>query len=178
MIIEQYRSPVGSLWLGVDQQCVCLCDWEQPTNRTTLLQTNNPTVHTLEIKKQRHTPEDIALLAKLITQLDEYFASTRREFDLPIQQPGTPFQFQVWTELQTVKYGRTLTYGELASRLGRPTATRAVANALRRNRISILLPCHRIVAASGHGGYRGGISAKLALLALEADNEFESTFRF
>ncbi len=102
-------------------------------------------------------------------ELDEYFAGRRRAFDLAVDLRGvTPFSVTVLTELAKVPYGRTATYGELALRAGRPKAARAVGMVMNRNPIPIVLPCHRIVGASGSlVGYGGGLDRKELLLRLE-----------
>lgn len=101
-------------------------------------------------------------------QLDQYFAGQRRAFDVPLDPQGTPFQRKVWEALRRIRYGETVSYTELASRIGRPTAARAVGAANGRNPISIIVPCHRVVGASGAlTGFAGGLSAKRWLLDLE-----------
>lgn len=107
--------------------------------------------------------------AALREQLTEYFEGGRRSFDLPIEPEGTEFQQQVWSALQDVPYGRTVTYGEIAEAVGRPTAVRAVGGANNANRIPIIIPCHRVVGADGSlTGFGGGLEAKALLLELEA----------
>jgi methylated-DNA-[protein]-cysteine S-methyltransferase len=102
-------------------------------------------------------------------QLDEYFAGRRRSFDLPLApRGGTAFQRAVWGELGHIPYGSTISYGELARRLGRPGASRAVGGANHANPLPIVVPCHRVVGADGSlTGYGGGIERKRALLAVE-----------
>lgn len=101
-------------------------------------------------------------------QLEEYFAGERRAFDLPVAPRGTAFQQLVWNELQRIGYGDTITYSELAARVGRPTAIRAAGAANGRNPVSIIIPCHRVIGSSGSlTGYSGGLDAKRALLDLE-----------
>lgn len=103
-----------------------------------------------------------------VRQLEEYFAGRWRRFDLPLRLEGTPFQRAVWAFLLTIPYGRAYTYGEVAAALGKPGASRAVGAAVGRNPVSIVVPCHRVVAAGGRpGGYGGGLDAKLFLLHLE-----------
>src|SRR4051812_11557516 len=102
-------------------------------------------------------------------QLAAYFAGDLTDFDVPIAPRGTPFQQQVWAELRRVPYGSTATYGEVAARIGRPTASRAVGAANGRNPISIIVPCHRLVGSNGSlVKYGGGLDRKRFLLALEA----------
>lgn len=101
-------------------------------------------------------------------QLEQYFAGERREFDLPLDLVGTEFQKKVWLGLLQIPYGRTATYGEQAARLGQPSAVRAVAGANGKNKISIILPCHRVIGADGTlTGYGGGIWRKKKLLDME-----------
>ena len=98
-------------------------------------------------------------------QLDEYFAGTRRSFDLPLDLRGTEFQGAVWASLTEIPYGETSTYAKQAVGLGRPNAVRAVAGAIGRNPISIVVPCHRVVGADGSlTGFAGGLEAKQHLL--------------
>jgi O-6-methylguanine DNA methyltransferase len=105
---------------------------------------------------------------RLERQLAEYFAGRRRRFELPLVTLGTPFQRRVWKELARIPYGETRTYGDLARRLGAPSASRAVGHANGSNPVSILLPCHRLVGSGGDlTGYGGGLWRKRRLLELE-----------
>jgi methylated-DNA-[protein]-cysteine S-methyltransferase len=111
---------------------------------------------------------DLPIFAETERQLREYFAGGRHAFDLPMAQSGTPFQQRVWNELARIPYGHTASYADIAARLGQPGAARAVGSANGRNRIAIIVPCHRVIAADGTlGGYGGGLEAKRFLLALE-----------
>ena len=113
----------------------------------------------------------IALLLELEKQLKEYFAKERKEFTLPITLVGTPFQEEVWKVLQTIPYGETRTYKEQAIAVGNPKGVRAVANANSKNRLSIIVPCHRVIGSNGTlTGYAGGLSRKEFLLNLEKSN--------
>jgi methylated-DNA-[protein]-cysteine S-methyltransferase len=106
--------------------------------------------------------------AEVREQLRQYFAGERREFDLPLAPAGTPFQERVWRALREIPYGETASYRELAERIGRPTASRAVGTANGRNPVSIIVPCHRVIGASGAlTGYAGGVERKRFLLELE-----------
>ena len=110
----------------------------------------------------------VAPLAETVRQLTEYFAGTRREFDLPLRLKGTEFQQRVWRELTAIPYGETWSYGQLAKRINKPSASRAVGLANGRNPISILVPCHRVIGADGSlTGYGGGVERKQWLLAHE-----------
>ena len=102
-------------------------------------------------------------------QLDEYFAGTRRSFDLPLDLEGTPFQLAAWRALAEIPYAETRSYAEQAARLGRPAAVRAVGAANGRNPLSIVLPCHRVIGSDGAlRGFGGGLEVKARLLAFEA----------
>lgn len=112
----------------------------------------------------RETP----LLAEGKGQLLEYFSGKRREFDLPLAPRGTSFREKVWAALCDIPYGETITYGQLAQRIGNPKAVRAVGQANHHNPIPIIIPCHRVVGADGSlTGYGGGLELKKALLELE-----------
>ena len=111
---------------------------------------------------------DPAGLAGAVAQLDAYFAGERRAFDLPLDLRGTPFQERVWARLRRLPYGATVTYTELAAAVGRPDVVRAVAAAVGRTPVPIVVPCHRVVGAGGAlTGYGGGLHRKAALLDLE-----------
>jgi methylated-DNA-[protein]-cysteine S-methyltransferase len=105
-------------------------------------------------------------------QLMEYFAGGRQTFEVPLKLAGTPFQLRVWQELTLIPHGETITYAELACRIGKPTAVRAVGHANGRNPVSIIVPCHRVIGASGKlTGYGGGVDKKEFLLALECSKQ-------
>lgn len=108
------------------------------------------------------------VIERIKEQLDEFFAAKRKTFSVPLLFVGTDFQKTVWNELLKIPYGTTISYGEMAQRIGMPRAVRAVANANGANAISILAPCHRVIG-SNHSltGYRGGLAAKRTLLELE-----------
>lgn len=111
---------------------------------------------------------DAAVLEEAARQLSEYFDGRRQAFDLPLALDGTPFQRRVWDALLGIGYGQTVSYGQLADRIGRPTAARAVGLANGRNPVSIIVPCHRVVGSDGSlTGYGGGLGNKQRLLELE-----------
>lgn len=125
---------------------------------------------------QAHHPGPLAVpvdpthphLARAIVELAEYFAGTRREFTLPLDPGGTPFQRDVWHALGEVAPGTTASYGEIARRIGRAAAVRAVGAAVGRNPASVVVPCHRVLGRDGSlTGYAGGLARKRALLRLE-----------
>ena len=110
-------------------------------------------------------------LADARAQLGEYFAGDRKEFDLPLKLNGTEFQVSVLEALLNIPYGQTTSYGEIAKRIGRPKAVRAVGAANGRNPIPIVVPCHRVIGVTGDlTGFSGGLDTKEALLRLEAEH--------
>jgi methylated-DNA-[protein]-cysteine S-methyltransferase len=112
---------------------------------------------------------DDARFAAVARQLDEYFAGERTTFDVPLRMQGGPFEREVWAELVQIPYGETASYGEIARRVGKPHASRAVGAANGRNPIAIIVPCHRVIGSDGTlTGYGGGLERKRALLDLEA----------
>ena len=139
-------SPVGRLRIDTDDTGIC------GVNRT---------------EEALCSPEE-PLQADCARQLAEYFAGARRVFDLPLHPAGTAFRMKVWAELRKIPYGQTITYGELARRVGNGKAARAVGGANHHNPISIIIPCHRVIGADGSlTGYGGGLAMKEALLRLE-----------
>lgn len=121
-----------------------------------------------ENKTEAITSDATPVLLSALHQLEEYFSGVRRVFDLPISFCGTEFQMRVWNELCRVEYGATISYKELASRVGSSKAYRAVGNAVHCNPIAIVIPCHRVIGADGSiGGFAGGVDIKRYLL----DNE-------
>lgn len=119
-------------------------------------------------ERSTNTATTSDLLARTATQLREYFAGERTAFDLPLAPTGTPFQRAVWDALCAIPYGETVTYRELAGRVGRLAAWRAVGAANGKNPIPVIVPCHRVVGHDGRlTGFAGGLDAKAALLRLE-----------
>ncbi|HEX3526179.1 MAG TPA: methylated-DNA--[protein]-cysteine S-methyltransferase [Thermoanaerobaculia bacterium] len=123
--------------------------------------------------RERHWPRALFApeaepLPAVRAQLAEYLAGRRREFDLPLDLAGTEFQQACWQELLRIPFGTTRTYGELAQRIGRPAAVRAVGQANHNNPIGVIVPCHRVIGANGSlTGYGGGLPMKRVLLELE-----------
>ena len=109
-----------------------------------------------------------ALLRKAAEQLSQYFDGSRQTFTLPLSSTGTAFQQRVWLGVAKVPYGSTTTYQELAADIGHPRASRAVGQALGRNPIPIIVPCHRVLSSTGVGGFSGGLDIKRSLLELES----------
>jgi len=113
--------------------------------------------------------DDCTILRRTAQELDEYFAGTRRAFDIPLKPAGTAFQLAAWEALCRIPYGETRSYGQQAADIGRPKAARAIGQANHNNHICILIPCHRVIGASGKlTGYGGGLDMKAFLLELEA----------
>lgn len=111
------------------------------------------------------------IIDQAIKEIIEYLEGTRIRFDIAITPTGTEFRMKVWNEMRTIPYGETITYKELARRIGSPDACRAVANACGANPFPIIIPCHRVVASGGKpGGYTGGLDIKHTLLAIEKQN--------
>ena len=150
-------SPCGPLTLVADGEALCgLYMTEQR--------------HLPDVSTFGHPDPGAAIFVRTQTELKEYFAGQRREFTVPITFHGTPFQQQVWQELKEIPYGVTISYGELADRLGKPSASRAVGLANGKNPVSIIVPCHRVVGANGSlTGYGGGLERKRYLLDFEQD---------
>lgn len=161
--VVPYSSPCGTLVLGSIGDMLCLCDWcndgrhhESVCSRLERL---------LDADFERESSPVIEMAR---SQLDEFFAGNRREFDVPLLLSGTPFQKSVWRELLKIPYGQTVPYGEVARRLDVRSAVRAVANAVGANAVSIFVPCHRVVGSDGSlTGYAGGLFAKSCILQIE-----------
>ena len=152
-----YDSPVGPLGLVADEASLVAVLW--PTEAE----------GRVRLAEEPAPAGDHPVLVKTAAQLDEYFAGTRRHFDLPLGPLGTEFQRQVWWSLAEIPFGETSTYGKQAAAIGRPSAVRAVGAANGRNPLSIVLPCHRIVGADGKlTGFAGGLETKRWLLDHEA----------
>lgn len=159
MIYVRYmESPVGRLRLEVDGEAIAGIYFPEHRN--------------LHEDKQPAEEGEVAVLLDATRQLQEYFAGRRQHFDLPLAAQGTGFQKQVWAALQQIPFGHTISYGELARRIGNEKAVRAVGLANGRNPISIVVPCHRVIGASGSlTGYGGGLERKAFLLKLEGCSE-------
>ena len=139
-----------------------------PIGNLSLVEQDNQLVE-VEFTENDLTPipeNEIIMLAK--NQLDEYFAGQRQEFSLPLKPAGTEFQQKVWQELLLIPYGTTISYQEVANRLGDPKCIRAAGRANGQNPIAIIIPCHRVIGSGGEmTGYAGGIQRKKDLLTLE-----------
>jgi AraC family transcriptional regulator of adaptative response/methylated-DNA-[protein]-cysteine methyltransferase len=162
-------TPLGPMVAAATRDGVCLLEF---TDRR-MLETQLATLHRrLGVPL---VPGENDHVRQLRSELDEYFAGRRRAFDVPLRISGTPFQERVWRELARIPYGATRSYAEVARAVGASGAVRAVGHANGLNRIAIVLPCHRVVNASGElGGYGGGLWRKRRLLALEQGQPIDS----
>ncbi len=149
MQIRIIDSPVGKLRLAAEDGFLTELRFGGPAD--------NPPDNTVE-----------PVLDEAERQLAEYFRGERKAFDIPLKPKGTPFQLADWEALKEIPYGETATYGDIARRIGRPKAFRAVGSANHSNPISIIVPCHRVIGAGGKlTGYGGGLDVKQKLLELE-----------
>jgi methylated-DNA-[protein]-cysteine S-methyltransferase len=147
-------SPIGPLLLAGDGEALCRVGFPRGKGK---------------VAPQDGWMRDDTAFVAARSQLSEYFAGTRRTFDLPLAPIGTAFQVSVWTSLALIPFGKTWSYGELARHVGRPGASRAVGAANGANPLPIVLPCHRVIGSDGSlTGFGGGIETKRWLLALEA----------
>jgi AraC family transcriptional regulator, regulatory protein of adaptative response / methylated-DNA-[protein]-cysteine methyltransferase len=160
--IDWASSPVGPLLIGATDEAIAVLEFSSTDQLSAQLE---------RLRKQLRRPlvhATTPLLDRLRAQLDQYFAGTRRDFDLPLEYHGSEFQERVWAALQHIPYGETCSYGALAKKLGDANAMRAVGAANGLNPIAIVIPCHRVVNANGAlGGYGGGLWRKQILLDLE-----------
>ncbi len=162
IITRKYESPCGTLMLGSFGDKLCLCDWQVEKHRDHV---DNRLRRLLDAEFLDGTS---AVIDTAIAQLDEYFAGTRQEFNVPVLFAGTDFQKKVWNALLTIPFGNTVSYREIGRRIGMPKAVRAVANANGANSISIFVPCHRVIGSDNTlTGYGGGLATKEFLLKLE-----------
>ena len=161
--VQHYESPCGLLLLGSFGDKLCLCDWQVEKHRDHV---DRRLKRMLCAEFEVGTSE---VIEKAARQLDEFFAGKRKEFDVPLLFGGTDFQKTVWNELLEIPFGKTVSYGEMAQRIGMSKAVRAVANANGANSISIFAPCHRVIGSDRSlTGYGGGLPAKKFLLELES----------
>lgn len=150
--IFHYQSPIGALRLVADGDALvecCLIEGPCPPPAQT---------------------EPRGVLALAVQELNEYFGGRRTRFSVPLKVRGTDFQVLVWQKLATVPYGTAVTYAQLAAMAGCPRGARAVGGAVGANKLLIFIPCHRVVAAGGMGGFSAGLPAKQFLLSLEEES--------
>ena len=163
--VQTYSTDYGQLLLGAIDGTLCLCDWVDRARRSAVDD------RLRRILKAEYIYRDCSFLKQVNGQLEDYFNGRRSVFSIPLRFAGTEFQKRVWSELLRIKYGTTISYRDLAERIGHPQAVRAVASANGANGLSIIVPCHRVINANGAlGGYAGGVDAKEQLLLLEQTN--------
>jgi AraC family transcriptional regulator, regulatory protein of adaptative response / methylated-DNA-[protein]-cysteine methyltransferase len=156
------ESPVGPLIAGADDRGICLLEFSDRRMLEAQLQTLSRRLRRPLVPGEHH------YLEALRTEIGEYFAGTRKVFEVPLNAPGTPFQERVWKALLAIPYGEVRSYEQIAFAVGSPKAVRAVGTANGMNRIAIVIPCHRVIGKDGTPtGYGGGIWRKQRLLALE-----------
>lgn len=156
MYYRYLNTPIGDLLLAGDEQGLALVSFPQGSMR------REPEADWIQSDKP---------FTAAVAQLGEYFAGQRQEFDLALKPNGTEFQLAVLEELKKIPYGETATYGDIAQRIGRPKAVRAVGAANGRNPLPIIIPCHRVIGSSGKlTGFGGGLPTKEALLKLELES--------
>jgi methylated-DNA-[protein]-cysteine S-methyltransferase len=148
------QSPIGELLLAGDGKALHRLDMREGRRPVKI-----------DPRWERRDPP----FADIARQLEEYFAGARRTFEVPLELAGKPFEQRVWAALREIPYGTTVSYGEIARRVGEPTAARAVGLANGRNPIALIVPCHRVIGADGGLiGFGGGLERKRFLLDLEA----------
>jgi methylated-DNA-[protein]-cysteine S-methyltransferase len=156
LFYKEMPSPVGKLKLVANADALVAILWETELPNRVKLDT---------AKLDRNHP----ILLETERQLGEYFAGARTRFELPLEPRGTTFQKKVWHALREIPFGKTRSYSDLAKTLGSPKACRAVGAANGKNPLSIVIPCHRVIATDGTlSGFAGGLDAKATLLTLEA----------
>jgi methylated-DNA-[protein]-cysteine S-methyltransferase len=163
VLVQQHKTPYGELLIGAYNEQLCLCDWQNRRQRTSIDKRIKNALSTTYVK------EACATTNETIRQLGEYFANKRQLFDLPLLMLGTDFQQTVWNSLLNIPYGTTHSYLQLAKSIGNEKAVRAVATANGANAMSIIIPCHRVIGSNGElTGYAGGLPTKKQLLTLES----------
>jgi len=172
IITRTMKTPYGELLVGSIDEKICLCDWRYRKMRQSIdkrIQSGFSAIY-----KEGDSP----ILDEAEEQFTEYFDEQREVFELPLITAGTDFQEKVWNALREIPYGKTETYLELADRIGRKAAVRAVATANGANAIAIIIPCHRVIGSNNNlGGYAGGASVKKRLLQLESDGDMGASTR-
>lgn len=162
----QIATPLGEMVAVSSEQGVCLLEFVDGKGVEREL-------HAIQQARQANfVSENHPFLVQLADELRDYFVGKLQIFRVPLDPIGTPFQQNVWRILQTIPYGETISYAEQAQKLGNPKAIRAVASANGQNKISIIIPCHRVIGSNGQlTGYAGGLPRKQALLQLEQNHQ-------
>ncbi len=170
ILTTQYdHAVIGPLTLGANNDGVCLIEFHDDNRVNTQLTALHRWFNAGTRSGMNHH------LEALQHELDVYFAGKLRVFTVPLLYPGTPFQRRVWEQLQLIPYGETISYSEMAIRMGDAKALRAVGHANGQNRLAVVIPCHRVISKGGGlGGYGGGLERKKSLLELEQGRSIES----
>jgi len=160
--IQAFTTPLGEMIGGTSHHGICLFEFNNGDRSSRTLSRIQSRTKS-EVREEAHP-----LLTDLIKQVKSYFAGERRAFDLPLSMMGTPFQVKVWNRLLAIPYGHTMSYADLALKLGDKNSIRAIGQASGANHLAILVPCHRVIGSDGSlTGYGGGIERKHYLLNLE-----------
>lgn len=160
--IEYFATPLGDMVVGSAEKGVCLLEFVDTCRAEKKIKKINALYGLTAIE------EGNADTQQTIREMQQYFAGNRKNFEVPLFTLGTPFQKTVWDALLTIPYGQSTYYQAMAEKIGRPTAMRALANANRQNKLSIIVPCHRVIGKDGGlTGYGGGLARKEWLLAHE-----------
>ncbi len=146
-----YAAPVGMLGISLGNECITAVDWLDDENSVS---PDSCSQNSEYLKSSLTTPSKKHLQKKIISALDKYFTSGLMDTDISLNPQGTAFQKKVWQVLKTIPFGSVRTYGDVAKELC--TSSRAIGQACRRNNIPLFIPCHRVVAANGIGGFMGG----------------------
>lgn len=169
LVVTELNSPIGILTLMASMTGICHMSFGQFSEIE--LELNQWAADKLGARSsdiKRIAAKDHPMLNKAAEELGRYFDGSLREFDLPLDMMGTPFQLKVWEALRQIPYGETRSYKDIACMIGQPNAMRAVGGANNRNPVSIIVPCHRVIGANGQlVGYGGGLPIKTMLLSLE-----------
>ncbi len=168
LVSTTFDTPLGNLFAVADESHLLLLAYEGRERFDAQLDKLMSRLGCEKLVELPSGSSDSSLLYCLGQEIEAYFAGKLTEFSTPIRLIGTDFQLAVWEQLGKIPHGETWSYAELAAKVGRPTASRAVARANATNRITILVPCHRVIAADGSlSGYAGGVDRKAKLLQLE-----------
>jgi len=162
IFIQYYKTPIGELIIGSFENKLCLLDFRYRKMRDAIDQRIQTGLNAFYHEKE--TP----FLRKTFLQIKDYLKGVRSEFPVEIEMVGSPFQLKVWNELRAIPYGTTISYLELAQKIGNKNAARAVASANGANAIALIVPCHRVIGSTNKlVGYAGGLPSKKKLLKLE-----------
>ena len=169
---QNIKTPLGDMIACASEDGVCFLDFVGRKNFDRLFTSmvNMINGEIIEIQNNENL-KPYNIIIRLEKELDEYFSGKRKEFTVPLITTGTEFQNKVWNELLRIPYGKTISYKEEAEKINQKNAFRAVANANGKNKLSIIIPCHRVIASDGKlSGYGGGVDKKKFLISLEKNN--------